>query len=95
MPEIKQLDKLTDEELESLIGKRVVLGGRGLLDGLKHMSKSSSYRVIGIFNDEYYGRFIRMKEHGRRITVLLPQPAWNQQVAILTEKEYKKLPKYK
>ena len=92
--EIVTLSDLPQDKLQELIGKRVILGGKGILDGLKHKSRASSDRVLGLTIHPYYGKCIRMISYGKKTTVLLPECNWDQQAAILTEKEYKELPKW-
>jgi len=89
-----KLSELEEEELKKLIGKRIILGGKGILDGLKHLSKSQSEKVIAIGEYPPYGKCIKAKHYGCKNSVLLPEWNWDQECMIFDHKEFKALPKW-
>lgn len=76
--------------LNDHIGERMILGGKGLLDGLKLApSKSMVVTICGLSDGKPYFR-----QFGRHKLVYVAEGFWDQECRFVSEKEYKKLPRY-
>ena len=83
------------EVIKENIGNYICLDGKGLLSGLDDLStKYNCQKIVGLENDYVngWGHIIVMKCYGAKNNVILPRFYWDQACAILTKKEYQKLP---
>lgn len=85
--------------LQSIIaekGKYIRFGGQGIIDGLKTgKAKTYFYKIIGFEEGSKTscGGLIICGYCARNYSIL-PIHCFNQSFEVITEKEYKKLPKY-
>lgn len=80
----------SDYEKVAKVGQRIVLGGTGILDGIEHADKASSYKIVAVADNKVWFVPYRSK---RRYTIA---PGYkHQEVAILTNKEFAALPLYR
>ena len=82
------------EVIEENIGNYICLDGKGILSGLDDLStKYNCQLILGIAEaNEYYTKSVKLKTYGAKRSVILPKFYWDQACAILTKKEYQKLP---
>lgn len=85
MVKLKELIPVIDQH----IGEYILLGGLGLLDGMKNPDKASVVKIVG-----FYDNAPHFKQYRRRIPVYIPERYWEQEFRFVSKKEYKKLPVY-
>lgn len=73
---------------EAKYGDRFVLAGYGILDGLNANSKHETYIFKGLNNHNN----MKLKEYRGKTNYLLSADRYDQQVQVLTKKEFKELP---
>ncbi len=87
---MKRLNDIHNEQciISENIGSYIILGGHGIMDGLKCVCKHDAYKIIG-FKDNLD---LMIKRYKKRINHLLPRHRQHQEAIILTKKEYNALP---
>lgn len=75
-------------EIQSMKGNFIAFGGHGILDGLKHFCKKSSYKIIGVLPNGD----IELKPYSKQKHVILPAYEQDQEFKIFTLDKFKKLP---
>jgi hypothetical protein len=71
-------------------GNYIILGGKGILDGLKcRPTKFEACLIIKIAEDK-----MTVKQYRKRITSILPYWNFDQEAITYSPKEYKKFPTY-
>lgn len=73
----------------SKTGDRVAFGGRGIIDGLKNVSKMNTYRITKISND-----LIKMIPYRCRTRYIMYSHGFDQPIAIYDKSDFKNLPTY-
>jgi len=85
---MKTYDSVQSEIINQHIGDYIILGGMGLIDGLKGShTKYNASRIVKLDNDGMH-----VRQYNRRNNCYLPHYNFNQSCLILSAREYKKLP---
>lgn len=85
---MKVFDNVHDYEKVAKVGDRILLGGKGIMDGLKTNDKRDSFRVYRITSDGH----IRIRKYQGKITFAIGDYSYDQQVALFEKNEFKNLP---
>lgn len=80
--------KYNEYKTEAKIGDILIFRGKGILDGFKNMNKARSYKVINTDNH------ISFKQYRCKRICIVSNGYEDQEVAILTQKEFWQLPIY-
>lgn len=85
---MKIYDTVNEYLQEFKVGDRIVLGGRGIIDGLAILySKHDTYKVVsGTTTKE-----ILLRKYRGRTNLTLGANYYNQKIAVLSPEEYKDL----
>jgi len=76
--------------LNDNIGKHILLGGMGILDGMKNPTRMSCDRIMGVSDGKPY-----FKRYGCKTMMSIANPYyWDQEARIVEDAEYRKLPKW-
>lgn len=82
-------NSLTEYEKQAKVNDIIALGGKGLMDGIKTLkSKHDTFKVAGFKND---GTII-IKRYRSKTKLVVGANSYDQEVALLTNKEFKELP---
>ena len=79
----------SDYEQVAKVGDRIVLGGKGILDGLQHASKSMSHKVVNVAPGH-----VSLIAYRSKTRVHIQDSYKDQAVAIYSNKEFAQLPLY-
>lgn len=86
---MKIFETLEEYKKHAQINDRIVLGGKGLMDGIKTLeTKNDTFKVYYIRKD---GQIVIKSYRGKK-PLIVGAYAYDQQVALLTKKEFKNLP---
>ena len=86
---MKLFNSLTEYEKQAKINDIIALGGKGLMDGIKTCkSKHDTFKIFGFKTD---GSIIVKKYRGKT-KFIIGANSYDQEVALLTNKEFKQLP---
>ncbi|MFW6273012.1 MAG: hypothetical protein ACOC2U_04470 [bacterium] len=85
---MKVFDNIYEYEKVAKIGDRILLGGKGIMDGLKTNDKRDSFRVHRIADDGS----IRIRKYRGKMTFFICENSYDQQIALFERNEFKKLP---
>ena len=85
-------DGITKELIEQNIGNYILLGGHGLIDGLKGANSYKEYlKIIKLEHDDDGDLEMYIKQYHKKNFKYLPEFEWNQEYIIINKKEYNKL----
>ncbi|MGN1173640.1 MAG: hypothetical protein ACI4SO_07620 [Muribaculaceae bacterium] len=70
------------------VGDIIALGGMGIVDGLRNITKSRTYKVVGI-SDEVY-----LRQYGKKSCGYIPVKYRSQDCMLLSKREFNELSKY-
>jgi hypothetical protein len=85
-------DGITKELIEQNIGNYILLGGHGLIDGLKGANSYKEYlKIIKLEHDDDGDLEMYIKQYHNKNFKYLPEFEWNQEYIIINKKEYNKL----
>ena len=88
---MKLFNSLTEYEKQAKINDIFILGGKGIMDGIKTLqSKHDTFKVSGFKTD---GSVVIKKYRGKT-KLIVGANSYDQEVALLTNKEFKELPVY-
>ncbi len=88
---MKLFNSLTEYEKQAKINDIIILGGKGIMDGIKTLqSKHDTFKVSGFKTD---GSVVIKKYRGKT-KLIVGANSYDQEVALLTNKEFKELPVY-
>lgn len=88
---MKLFNSLTEYEKQAKVNDIIILGGKGLMDGIKTLqSKHDTFKVSGFKTD---GSVVIKKYRGKT-KFIIGANSYDQEVALLTNKEFKELPVY-
>lgn len=88
---MKLFNSLTEYEKQAKVNDIIILGGKGLMDGIKTLqSKHDTFKVSGFKTD---GSVVIKKYRGKT-KLIIGANSYDQEVALLTNKEFKELPVY-
>lgn len=88
---MKLFNSLTEYEKQAKINDIIILGGKGIMDGIKTLqSKHDTFKVSGFKTD---GSVVIKKYRGKT-KLIIGANSYDQEVALLTNKEFKELPVY-
>ena len=82
---------LQEYEQVAAVGDKIALGGKGLMDGIK--SLESKHDVVRVHKIEPCGQIV-FKRYRGKTPLIVADYAYDQEVAVLSEKEYANLPVY-
>ena len=88
-----QGDGIEEEVIKENIGNYILLGGHGIIDGLKEAGDYKNYaKIIRLDKDEDTNT-LRMyaKKYRAHNLVYLPEYEWDEAYIIINQKEYNKL----
>jgi hypothetical protein len=86
---MKVFNSLTEYEKQARINDIIVLGGKGLMDGIKSLgSKHDTLKVSGFKIDGS----VLIKKYRGRTNFVVGAGSYDQEVALLTKKEFNDLP---
>ena len=69
---------------------KVIFGGKGIVDGLKNRTKSNTYTIKAIKDDGT----LSLRAYRGRTNLILGANAYDQQIIVVGEKEFKEMPVY-
>lgn len=70
------------------VGDIIMLGGMGIVDGLRHMYKESCYNVMDVSDRKN----IYIRKHNKKNWVMVAPSYMEQDCILFSKSEYKKLP---
>lgn len=86
---MKVFESINDYLKHAKVGDRIVLGGRGISDGLKNIEFVwETKKVVNVSEDKFY-----FKEFGGKKTYSILPEFYEQQIGVITNKEFKLLSK--
>lgn len=86
---MKVFNSLTEYEKQARINDIIVLGGKGFMDGIKSLgSKHDTFKVSGFKTDGS----VLIKNYRGRTNFVVGAGYYDQEVALLTKKQFNDLP---
>jgi len=87
---MKTYKTVDDYSKEAKPNDKVIFGGRGIMDGLKNKTKSNTYTVKSIKDDGT----LSLRAYRGKTNLILGANAYDQQILVVTNKEFKEMPVY-
>ena len=85
---------ITKELIEQNIGNYILLGGQGIVDGLKRVNNYKEYlKIIKLEHDDDGDLEMYVRKYRKHDLVYLPEFSWDQEYVIISPKEYRGLKK--
>lgn len=87
---MKTYNAVTEYIKEAKPNDKVIFGGRGIVDGLKNKNKANTYTVKAIKEDGT----LSLRAYRGKTNLILGANAYDQQIMVVTNKEFKEMPVY-
>ncbi len=86
---------INEQEIANNKGNYIRFGGRGIIDGLKmERCKAHFLKIIDVVTQPEDDAHIILRYYHAKRKSYLPKYNYNQEYEIITEKEFKTLPRY-
>ena len=87
-------ERITKEVIEQNIGNYILLGGHGIVDGLKRVNNYKEYlKIIKLEHDDDGDLEMYVKPYHSQHSKYLPEFEWDQEFIVINNKEYNALKK--